>query len=424
MQRKSPPPLTLALWGLAAAGIAAILLALFPALDAYQELQILQNATPTPTADTSSMLLVTMDPNQTPAPTPMMLRAGSAGSEVELLQQRLRDLGFYDDEVDGKFGSGTTEAVRAFQAQHSLDADGIAGANTLALVYDPGAATLAPTASPSPTPGTLSKGLRGDSVKELQQRLKDLGFYKGDVDGDYGGNTTAAVRLFQRQHDIDPDGVAGPQTLALLNSPQAKQVVATPTPDPATLPLLVNAARPLPADFKPSNLVNLQNVLPSALVNVKGTDIQGDQAAVAALQEMLEAAKADRVTGFQVSSGYRSIAYQQELFDKEVDARMAEGKTKGEATAAAKQSVASPGTSEHHTGLAFDITVANSLFIDTPQQVWLHKHCWDYGFIVRFQKDKESITGVRFEPWHLRYVGLPHSVVMRDANLCLEEYVP
>jgi len=413
----------MALWALAAAGIAAVLLALFPAIDAYQELEELRNATPTPTADTSSMLLVTLDPNNTPAPTPMLLRTGSVGDEVERLQQRLQELGFYDSQVDGKFGSGTTEAVRAFQAQHNLDADGMAGENTLSLVYSTAAATRAPTASPSPTPDSLAKGDRGDSVKELQQRLKDLGFYNGAVDGDYGSNTTEAVRLFQRQHGIDPDGAADSGTIALLQSPQARQAVVTPTPDPATLPLLVNAAHPVPADSKPSSLVNLRNVLPSTLANVKGSDIQGDSTAVAALQEMLEAAKAEGVTGFQVSAGYRSVAYQRELFDKQVNAFMAEGKTMTQATSATKLTVALPGASEHHTGLAFDITVAGTLFIDTPQQIWLHKRCWDYGFIIRYQKDKESITGILAEPWHIRYVSLPHSTAMKEANLCLEEYL-
>ena len=420
MQRKITAPLTLALWSLAAAGIAAVILALFPAVDAYRELQLLQNATPTPTADTSSMLLVTPDPNNTPAPTLLMLRTGSAGNEVERLQQRLRELGFYDGEADGKFGSGTDAAVRAFQAQHNLDADGVAGENTLALAYGPGAATRTPS---TPPPDTLSKGDRGDSVKELQQRLKDLGFYKGAVDGDYGGNTAEAVRLFQQQHGIDPDSVAGPQTLSLLHSSQAKQAADIPAPDPATLPLLVNASHPVTADYRPSALTNLRSALSSSLVNVKGSDIQGDPAAVTALKEMLEAAKEEGVTGFQVSAGYRSIPYQQELFDKQVNSLMAEGKTKNQATSETKLTVALPGASEHHTGLAFDITTAGSLFIDTPQQIWLHKRCWDYGFIIRYQKDKEDITGILAEPWHIRYVGLPHSTAMRDANLCLEEYV-
>ena len=93
------------------------------------------------------------------------------------------------------------------------------------------------------------------------------------------------------------------------------------------------------------------------------------------------------------------------------------------AVSATRQTVADPGTSEHHTGLAFDITVPGTIFKGTPEQKWLHKHCWEYGFVIRYQEDKEKITGYLAEVWHVRYVGLPHSIDMRNRNLCLEEYV-
>ena len=101
----------------------------------------------------------------------------------------------------------------------------------------------------------------------------------------------------------------------------------------------------------------------------------------------------------------------------------AEGFTQEKAVSATRNTVADPGASEHHTGLAFDITVAGTIFKGTEQQIWLHKHCWDYGFIIRYQEDKEDITGFLAECWHIRYVGLPHSTEMRDRNLCLEEYL-
>ena len=85
--------------------------------------------------------------------------------------------------------------------------------------------------------------------------------------------------------------------------------------------------------------------------------------------------------------------------------------------------VARPGHSEHHTGLAFDITVPGTIFKGTEEQKWLHKHCWEYGFVIRYQEDKEKLTGYIAECWHIRYVGLPHSITMRDRNWCLEEYL-
>jgi D-alanyl-D-alanine carboxypeptidase len=80
------------------------------------------------------------------------------------------------------------------------------------------------------------------------------------------------------------------------------------------------------------------------------------------------------------------------------------------------QSVAVPGTSEHHLGLAVDI-------IGKAAQDWLSVHCWEYGFILRYTGDKAAITGIIDEPWHFRYVGTEVSMDMKGSGLCLEEYL-
>ena len=149
----------------------------------------------------------------------------------------------------------------------------------------------------------------------------------------------------------------------------------------------------------------------------------GSSKTAQALITMFEGAKADGVTGWQISAGYRSVKYQQTLFDRQVAEYQNQGMSTAKAKSAASKLVADPGASEHHTGLAFDITVAGTTFKGTEQQKWLQKHCWDYGFIVRYQEDKEAITGFLAECWHIRYVGVRHSVIMRDQNLCLEEYL-
>ncbi len=423
MDRRKPTPFTLALWGLVAALSIGVIVMAPRTLENYRQLVTEQNATPTPTADVSSALLVTVDPNNTPSPTPLMLRVGTAGDEVTRLQQKLQELGYYTGDVAGKFGQGTAEAVKLFQAQLGLAADGIAGNDTRNALYAANVPTYIPTPTPSPTPSQMQKGDKNDAVKALQQRLKDLGFYGSSVDGDFGGGTEAAVKLFQGQHGLQADGVATAETLAVLSSDQAQKAVATPTPDPAALPILVNKDHPLDESYQPADLINLRKTLDSGLVYVKGSDIEGDRAAVTALKTMLEAAKEDGVTGFQVSAGYRSIKYQQQLFDKQVEEYLADGRKRSSAISATRLTVADPGASEHHTGLAFDMTVAGTSFKGTPQQVWLHEHCWDYGFVIRYQEDKEKITGIIAEAWHIRYVGLPHSTAMRDENLCLEEYI-
>ncbi len=287
--------------------------------------------------------------------------------------------------------------------------------------------------TPTPTEQMLRNGAKGEEVEKLQSRLKELGFYDGEVDGQFGNGTKAAVTLFQAQHGLEADGIVGPATKELVYSDQAQRIVVTPTPPPAPTPdpssiaagrpMLVNRQNLIPEDFKPRQLVNMAKECPSDIVTIKGNEIQGEKEAVDALVTMLRAAHKDGITVWQVSAGYRSVAYQKQLFDEKVSAYLAEGRKRESAISATRLTVADPGASEHHTGLAFDITVPGTTFKGTPQSLWLAAHCWDYGFIIRYEEDKEKITGYIAEPWHIRYVGLPHSTLMRDHAWCLEEYL-
>ncbi len=421
--RQKPSLFSILLWVALAALCVGIVVMAPGTVDAYVTLAREQQASPTPTAFTGSVLAVTLNPGDTPTPTQLVLKPGVKSDEVTKLQTKLKELGYLSGEVDGQYGPGTAEAVKLFQEQTGLAPDGVAGNATLTTLYGGNAPTYIPTPTPSATPSRLQKGDQGTAVSSLQQRLKDLGYLSGAVDGDYGGATQEAVRFFQRQNGLEVDGVCGPGTMAAVFATDAPHAQATPTPDPSQLPLLVNRDHPVSEDYTPGKLVLLRNVLPASLVYVKGSEIQGDAEAVDALKTMFEAAKADGVTGFQVSAGYRSFQYQQELFDKQVNAYLQDGRTKASAVSATRQTVADPGTSEHHTGLAFDITVAGTIFKGTKQQIWLHKHCWDYGFIVRYQEGKEDITGFIAEDWHIRYVGVTHATAMRDQALTLEEYI-
>ena len=90
--------------------------------------------------------------------------------------------------------------------------------------------------------------------------------------------------------------------------------------------------------------------------------------------------------------------------------------------------VARPGTSEHQTGLAVDIVDTSYQILDegqenTPVQQWLMAHCAEYGFILRYPTDKSEITGVGYEPWHYRYVGVEAAREIMANGLCLEEYL-
>lgn len=416
-------PSTLIFAALLLIAVVAIAILAPRTLESRRTLETERGATPTPTADVRSMLLVTIDPNNTPSPTPMVLKPGVKGDAVSRLQQRLQELGYYAGDVDGQYGPGTSEAVTLFQAQHGLTADGIAGEATLGLVYTESAQTYIPTPTPTAAATLVKKGDSGEAVSAMQARLKELGYYDGAVDGAFGGGTEEAVRLFQRQNGLDVDGIAAEKTFSLLYSEDARQVTITPTPDPAQMPILVNKTHPVDESYQPDDLVVLKNVLPSSVVTVKASDMEGDRTAAGALKTMFEAAQAEGIGDWQISAGYRSYAYQQKLFDRQVQEYRDRGFSQANAVSATRNTVADPGTSEHHTGLAFDITVPGTTFKGTTQQKWLHENCWDYGFIIRYQEGKESITGFIAECWHIRYVGVQHSIPMHDHDWCLEEYL-
>lgn len=419
-------------------GLAVIILLviaiLYVGISALQDQRVYQREaaiTPTPSI-TPRTVRITEDPAlPTSTPTPCILQKNSIGIEVKQLQQRLKDLGYYSGDVDGQYGTGTQTAVTAFQAQHGLKADGVAGEQTLAILYSESAQTFVPTPTPSATPAMLSSGSSGDEVKALQSRLQQLGFYSGVLDGDYGKGTRAAVKLFQAQHGLDDDGIAGQKTLEMLYSNDAQPMLVTPTPAAVQVlagsrPLLVNRQHPVTSDFAPADLVNLSEYCDSSLVKIKYDGTQGVREAADALLRMLEAAKADGITNWQVSAAYRSYADQQRIFDNKVKSFQNNNPdwSLSRCRSAASVTVADPGASEHHTGLAFDMTVPNtSMFLGTKQCTWLHQHCWEYGFILRYTDEKQQITGFAGEAWHIRYVGTEHSLAMQQSGQCLEEYL-
>lgn len=240
------------------------------------------------------------------------------------------------------------------------------------------------------------------------------------------------VDVPQRAIEQVGDAVAGlRQGVQLMGNANGELVAfnfANPAPAPTqapqvVLPLLVNADNPVPEGYAPSDLVLMREYCDPNIVYIKGSEIEGNREAVDALMEMLRAAISQGVSNWQISAGYRSVAYQQQLWDNRVYEYRQQGLSGSDAQAATAKYVAKPGSSEHHTGLAFDVTVPGESFPLTDQSKWLSANCWDYGFIIRYTEEKESITDISAEPWHIRYVGQPHAQTMRDNNWCLEEYL-
>ena len=160
------------------------------------------------------------------AKNPNTLQSGDSGSKVTQLQNALKLLGFYTGGVDGKFGSGTKKAVMQFQRVNGLTVDGLAGTQTQKLLYSQVDSGVSGGSSSSGSfssgssgfTRTLRKGYTGADVIAVQQKLKELGFYSGSVDGVYGTGSIAAVKKFQQQNGLTADGLVGSRTYAALLS--------------------------------------------------------------------------------------------------------------------------------------------------------------------------------------------------------------
>ncbi|MGN1401091.1 MAG: D-alanyl-D-alanine carboxypeptidase family protein [Bacillus sp. (in: firmicutes)] len=180
--------------------------------------------------------------------------------------------------------------------------------------------------------------------------------------------------------------------------------------------LLVNKQYYLPADYVPSDLVRADVAYSFGDEQLEKAFLRDETAA--ALTEMFTAAQQDGVELIAVS-GYRSYERQQTIFDYEVSNFGQER---------AEEAVAIPGQSEHQTGLSMDISSRsnncelNQEFENTAEGQWLAEHAHEYGFILRYPKDKEDITGYKYEPWHFRYVGKEYSNIIYEKDITLEEF--
>ncbi len=155
--------------------------------------------------------------------------------------------------------------------------------------------------------------------------------------------------------------------------------------------LIVNKTYALPSDYNPG--VNAQ--------------------ALAAFNNMKNAAANEGIS-LWIASGFRSYSTQSGLYNRYVN-------TYGKETADTFS--ARPGHSEHQTGLAFDLNYIEDWFANTKEGIWLANNSYKYGFIIRYPADKQAITGYKYEPWHIRYLGVDVATKVYNSGLCLEEYL-
>ncbi|MCK4259448.1 MAG: M15 family metallopeptidase [Halanaerobiales bacterium] len=179
--------------------------------------------------------------------------------------------------------------------------------------------------------------------------------------------------------------------------------------------LLANKEHHLPSDYKPTDLV--QPNIPFLFKEDLPKKLMRKEAALA-LEELFNSAKKDTIKLFGVS-GYRSYYRQKQIFDYKAQ-RLGEE--------VANKTVAYPGQSEHQTGLAMDVSnqkmgfKLHQSFGNTREGIWIANNAPKFGFIIRYPKGKEHITGYKYEPWHLRYVGIQVAQEIAQKGITLEEY--
>lgn len=197
---------------------------------------------------------------------------------------------------------------------------------------------------------------------------------------------------------------------------------ATPAPTAAALTadelnagdgwmlLLVNRSNAIPDGYAPTELTELSN----------GQSV--DKRIYPSLQSMFDDARAQGVYPV-VSSGYRTAKQQQSEMDDKIQEYIDDGKSEDEARALAATYVAQVGYSEHEAGLAIDIVAKANKSDDDTVWAWMKEHCAEYGFILRYPEGKEGVTGMSYEPWHFRYVGVEAAQKIMGAGITLEEYL-
>ncbi len=234
-------------------------------------------------------------------------------------------------------------------------------------------------------------------------------------------------------------GAALYSALRLMGGTGLAAETATPTPRPTATAKPTPAPTPVPTPQLPDvdvtswelRLVRDGSPLEDGFVPEQLTDVGDGQTmdgrVAPAMLEMLAAAR-EAGNPVWVCSGYRSYDTQVIIYQRHIDQYTAEGMTEEEAHAKTRLAVNPPGCSEHQSGLCADVLESSSQPMEpyiggSGLMLWLEEHCAEYGFVVRYPDGKTPITGVEYEPWHLRYVGKEAAAYMMEHGLCLEEFL-
>lgn len=185
--------------------------------------------------------------------------------------------------------------------------------------------------------------------------------------------------------------------------------------------LLVNDKNPLPEDYDyEGNLTTIPTNYINGMLKQIDKDVWNYMKAMIDAQRETQT---DSKNWLYVRSPYRSYATQKMLFTNQINRNLNAGLSSEEAETKAATVVTRPGRSEHNTGFSADFNIAEDSFESTPMFTWMQEHAAEYGFVLRFPKDKQDKTGIVYESWHYRFVGINTAKEMNRLNMCLEEYV-
>ena len=171
--------------------------------------------------------------------------------------------------------------------------------------------------------------------------------------------------------------------------------------------LLVNKDYPVKKDSIRSDIINVfQNTELVRGYVIFDRNLRLSKDIVKKFLKIVDAAEKEGVQHFLMSSGYRDFKEQRKLYEE-----------------MGSDYALPAGYSEHNLGLSLDVGSTQMKMEKAPEGKWIEENVWKYGFVLRYPKNKSNITGIQYEPWHIRYVGLPHSAVMHKKNFTLEEYL-
>ncbi|MGA4466444.1 M15 family metallopeptidase [Bacillus bombysepticus] len=208
--------------------------------------------------------------------------------------------------------------------------------------------------------------------------------------------------LFQKEIDVN---IVGKDELVKAANTERKEITKEQIYKGDLL--LVNRDYPVKKDSIRSDIINVNHN--SELVRgyvIFDRNLRLSKYVVKKFLNVVDAAGKDGVQHFLMSSGYRDFKEQSKLY-KEMGSDYA----------------LPAGYSEHNLGLSLDVGSTQKKMEKAPEGKWIEENVWKHGFVLRYPKNKSNITGIQYEPWHIRYVGLPHSAIMQKKNFTLEEYL-